>query len=150
MSDEYKPWAVTRTVQLGAPARDVWEVIGGFYTIHEWHPDITKSTIPTDQTCTRQLRRILAFPGQDPTVEELDELDNVDFHYRYHWHAGPWGEDVKNYRASLRAFRGDLDKTCTVVWSSTFDYPTDAISQFYQNGFAELSRRFPLSPDTHK
>ncbi|MEO8036261.1 MAG: SRPBCC family protein [Acidobacteriota bacterium] len=139
-----KYWHVIRSVVLGAPAADVWEVIGGFYTIQEWHPDISKTEIPPAQTQTRQLRRILTFPGLPVTTEELVSMDNDDFHYRYKWYQGPWGEEVKNYQASLRVFSGDLDTTCIVQWESTFDYPTDAISDFYWHGFHALEKRFPL------
>ena len=143
LPDEH--WHVVRTVTLGASASAVWEVIGGFFTIHEWHPDITLTEIPPDQTAVGQLRRILTFPGQPKAQEELVSMDNDDFHYRYKWHLGAWGEQVKNYQASLRVFAGDLDKTCIVSWESTFDYPTDAISDFYLHGFRELQKRFPLT-----
>ena len=142
----YKPWHVVRCVMLGAPAAKIWEVIGGFYTIHKWHPDITETEIPSEQTNTRQLRRRLTFPGQPVTTEELVSMDNSYFHYCYKWYQGEWGEKVKNYHASLRVFSGDLDKTCIVQWESTFDYPSDAISDFYRNGFRALEERFPL-PD---
>ena len=141
--DGYKHWQVTRTVELPASRDAVWEVIGGFYTIHHWHPDIALSEIPPEQTETRELRRLLTFPGQPKTVEELVSMDNEDCHYRYKWHAGPWGEDVRNYHASLRVVAGDLDQSCLVQWASEFDYPTDAISQFYENGFQSLRERFP-------
>ena len=140
----YKKWHVIRSVVLGAPAAQVWNVIGGFYTIHEWHPDISKTEIPAKQTKTRQLRRLLTFPGQPKTTEELVSMDNDDFHYRYKWYQGAWGEKVKNYQASLRVLSGDLDKTCIVQWESTFEYPTDAISDFYWSGFRELEKRFPI------
>jgi hypothetical protein len=140
----YKQWHVIRSVVVGAPAAKVWDVIGGFYTIHEWHPDISKTEVPAEQTQTRQLRRILTFPGQPNTTEELVSMDNDDFHYRYKWYQGAWGEEVKNYQASLRVLAGDLDKTCIVQWESTFEYPTDAISDFYWHGFWELEKRFPL------
>ena len=81
-----------RTVELGRPAATVWDVIGGFFTIHDWHPDITADGDPADQTTTRQLRRLLTFPGQPKTTEELISMDNDDYHYRYQWHAGAWGE----------------------------------------------------------
>lgn len=146
MADEgYKHWKVIRTVELPAARDAVWEVIGGFYTIHHWHPDITLSEIPPEQTETRELRRLLTFPGQPKTTEELVMMDNDDCHYRYKWHAGPWGEDVRNYHASLRVVAGDLDQSCLVQWASEFDYPTDAISQFYENGFQSLRERFPAS-----
>ena len=99
----------------------------------------------TDQTDTRQLRRILTFPGQPKTTEELVSMDNDDFHYRYKWHAGDWGERVKNYHASLRVLAGDLDTTSVVQWQSTFAYPTDAITDFYEHGFRALLQRFPLT-----
>ena len=140
----YKHWHVIRSVELEARAAVVWDVIGGFYTIHEWHPDIVKTEVPPEQTQTRHLRRILTFPGQPTTTEELVSMDNDDFHYRYKWYEGQWGEEVKDYKASLRVFSGDLDKTCIVQWESTFEYPTDAISDFYWNGFRELEKRFPV------
>lgn len=140
----YRPWHVVRTAELGAPAAAVWDVIGGFYTIHEWHPDIEKTEVPPEQTQTRQLRRILTFPGQPTTTEELVSMDNEDFHYRYKWYKGQWGENVKDYRASLRVFSGDLDRTSIVQWESTFEYPTDAISDFYRHGFEALQRLFSL------
>lgn len=146
MADEgYKHWTVIRTVELPASRDAVWEVIGGFYTIHHWHPDIALSEIPPEQTETRELRRLLTFPGQPKTIEELVMMDNEDCHYRYKWHAGKWGEDVRNYHASLRVMAGDLDQSCLVQWASEFDYPTDAISEFYENGFRSLRERFPKS-----
>lgn len=141
---EDKHWHIIRSVELGAPAATVWDVIGGFFTIHQWHPDIELTEIPRGQTETRQLRRLLTFPGQPKTTEELVSMDNADFHYRYKWYEGPWGEEVKNYKAFLRVFSNDLDKTCSVQWESTFDNPEDAISGFYLNGFHELQKRFPL------
>ena len=141
-TNEPQFWDVTRTVTLNAPADKVWEVIGGFYTIHLWHPDISETEIPKDQTDTRQLRRILTFPGQPKTTEELVSMDNEDFHYRYKWYAGKWGEEVKNYKSSLRILNGDLKETCMVQWSSTFNYPGDAISEFYLNGFRSLQKIF--------
>ncbi len=143
-SGVYQHWHVVRCVELGAPAASVWDVIGGFYTIHEWHPDITKTEIRDNQTQTNQLRRVLTFPGQPTTTEELVSLDNSDFHYKYKWHEGPWGEEVKNYKASIRLLSGDLDKTCIFQWQSTFDYPSDAISDFYWHGFEALQKRFPI------
>ena len=140
----YKHWSVTRTVELNATAEEVWNVIGGFYTIHDWHPDITDTEVPREQNEVRQLRRLLTFPGQPKTTEELVFMDDPDFHYRYKWYAGEWGEDVKNYQAWLRVFAGDQNKTCTVQWSSTFDYPTDAISEFYLHGFKALQGLFAV------
>lgn len=143
-ADTYRDWHVIRAVEVGAAAAAVWEVIGGFFTIHLWHPDIALTEISPTQTDTRQVRRILTFPGPPKTTEELVSMDNDDFHYRYKWFAGGWGERVKDYHSSLRVIAGDLDLTSIVQWQSTFSYPTDAISDFYEHGFQALLERFPM------
>ncbi|HEY0312912.1 MAG TPA: SRPBCC family protein [Allosphingosinicella sp.] len=143
--DGYQHWRVVRTVGLAAPRDAVWDLIGGFYTIHHWHPDIALTELPQEQCDTRQVRRLLTFPGQPKTTEELVMMDNDDCHYRYKWHAGQWGEEVRNYHASLRVIAGDLDAVCMVQWACEFDYPSDAISTFYGNGFRSLSERFSAS-----
>jgi hypothetical protein len=138
----YRSWHVVRTVELRAPASEVWQVIGGFFTIHLWHPDIIKTEIPANQTQTPALRRLLTFPGQPTTTEELVLIDNDNFHYRYKWYEGEWGERVKNYVADLRVFDLDMAARSVVQWSSTFSYTEDALSEFYLNGFGALQSRF--------
>ena len=139
-----KRWRVVQTVELGAQARDVWDVIGGFYTVHLWHPDITRIEVPPGQTETAALRRLVTSPGRPKTTEELVMMNNDDFHYRYKWHAGQWGEKIKNYVADLRVFDVSMAERSIVQWSSTFDYCEDALSAFYQNGLRVLQERFPL------
>lgn len=139
----YKDWRVVQSIELGASAEEIWEVIGGFFTIHEWHPDITELEVLKEQTETREMRRLLTFPGQPKAIEELVMLDNDDFHYRYKWHAGTWGEMIHKYYSDLRVF--DLKGGTSIVqWIATFYYKEDAISEFYQRGFDELLKRFPL------
>jgi hypothetical protein len=144
MNKVYKDWHVAQTVELGATAQEVWDLIGGFYTIHKWHPDIHQTEVPPEQTETNALRRLLTFPGQPKTTEELIMMDNAGFYYTYRWHAGAWGEQVQKYVASIRVFEIDDGSKCTVQWSSTFYYFEDALHDFYWNGFRELQKRFPL------
>jgi hypothetical protein len=138
-----KPWRVLQTVELHAPAFEVWGVVGGFYTIHLWHPDIMLTETPTDQTSQAAVRRVLTFPGQPKTIEELILMDNPNRHYRYKWHAGEWGERVKDYVADILVFETGVGERAIVQWSSTFTYFEDALSQFYWNGFKALQERFP-------
>jgi hypothetical protein len=139
----YRPQHVIRSVELPATADAVWAVVGGFFTLHCWHPDIERTEVVADQTETHAIRRRLFFSGQDPTIEELVALDEVERVSRYRWYAGPWGEIVKNYRACLRVCPADLDRSCLVTWESWFEHPEDAISDFYLRGFAALRRMFP-------
>lgn len=145
MTEEYRHWRVVQSVELGVPAAEVWAIVGGFYNIHLWHPDIAMSEVPLDQTDISAVRRVLTFPGQPTTTEELILMDNEDFHYQYQWHAGQWGECVQQYRAALRVFDLHVEARSIVQWSSTFCYTKDALSEFYWNGFRELQKRFPLS-----
>ena len=62
MAEQWKEWRVAQTVELGATAKDVWDLIGGFYTIHTWHPDIHLTEVPPEQTEMRALRRGLRYP----------------------------------------------------------------------------------------
>ncbi len=146
-SKTYRDWYVAQSVELGASASEVWDVIGGFYTIHKWHPDIVLSEVPAGQTDTNALRRELTFPGQPTTTEELIMMDNANFHYTYRWHAGPWGEQVQKYVASIRVIDIEDGQRCIVQWSSTFYYFEDALHDFYWNGFRALQARFPITSE---
>jgi hypothetical protein len=141
---KYRRWQVLQTVELGASAQDVWNVVGGFFTIHKWHPDIKCTEVPRLQTSQPAIRRVLTFPGQPKTTEELIDLCPGDYRYSYKWHAGAWGERVKDYRAEIRVFETELSKRSVLQWSSTFSYYEDALSEFYWNGFRALQQKFPL------
>ena len=140
-----RPFHVVQCVELGASAQAVWEVVGGFYTIHTWHPDIQRTEIPAKQTSVGPLRRELTFPGQPVTVEELVFQDNLGWHYEYKWHSGEWGERIKNYRAEIRVIELAAEGRALLQWSSTFTFTEDAISEFYWNGFRALQKRFPIT-----
>jgi hypothetical protein len=139
---EQKEWRIVRTVELHSSSTNVWEVVGGFFNIHLWHPDIENTEIPADQTSVSPLRRILTFPGQPKTTEELVSLENKNYFYDYKWHSGQWGEEVKNYRARIHVFDTFMSDRCMVQWSSTFRCNVDAVSEFYERGFAALKKRF--------
>jgi Polyketide cyclase / dehydrase and lipid transport/SnoaL-like polyketide cyclase len=137
-----KRWHVVQTVDLAASSDDVWRVVGGFYNIHLWHPDIALSEVPQHQTSMSPIRRILTFPGQPQTTEELVLMDNVNHQYQYRWFAGEWGERIRDYVSFIRVF--DLPNfRCVVQWSSTFYYVDDALSDFYKRGLRALQALFP-------
>lgn len=142
MAARSKQWKVVRTIELDAAAENVWATVGGFYTIHLWHPDIKKTQIGKDQVLMPQIRRILTFPGQPTTTEELVFMDNQNFCYGYKWHAGEWGEKIKEYRAEIRVVEIEVGKKCMVQWTGHFVYTEDALTQFYENGLAALVKKF--------
>ena len=148
---ELKTWHVVQTVELEPPASEVWDLVGGgFYIIHTWHPDITRTEVPPGQTETAAIRRLLTFPGQPKTTEELVMMNNEGFHYRgYKWHSGEWENASRN---TLPTFVFDLTmcKRSIVQWSSTFFYTEDALSEFYLNGLRGAGEAIPASRSREK
>lgn len=137
-----RQWKVVCTIELNAAAETVWETVGGFYTLHLWHPDIKKTQIGKEQVLIPQIRRILTFPGHPTTTEELVFMDNQHFYYSYKWHAGEWGEKIKEYHSEIRVVEIEVGKRCLVQWTGHFRYTEDALTQFYENGFAALVKKF--------
>jgi hypothetical protein len=137
-----KHWKVIRTKVLEASAEEIWEIVGGFYTLHLWHPDIQKTEIYPDQTSNKEIRRNLTFPGQPIATEQLIFMNNQDFYYGYKWFAGPWGEEVKEYHSEIRLVELEIGKKCLMQWTGHFFYTQDALSEFYDNGLNALAKRF--------
>ncbi len=88
-----RAWQIVRMVELGAPAREMRQVVGEFYTIHTCHPNIELMETPEDQDAQSTLGRILTFPGQPRTTEggciehtsstvsfsDLESINELDF-----------------------------------------------------------------------
>lgn len=139
-----KHWHVVHAAELGATAQEVWDLIGGFFTIHLWHPDIATTVVPDDQNSISPIRRLMTFPGQPSAIDELVILDNPGYYCRYKWFKGPWGERVQQYVSDLRVFESAMGKQCYVQWSAYFLCEEDAVSGFYLRGLDSLKKRFPL------
>jgi hypothetical protein len=137
-----KKWKVIRTIELNSSSEKVWAMVGGFYTLHLWHPDIQKTEIGLDQTSIPEIRRVLTFPGQPTTTEELVYLGNENRYYTYKWHSGPWGETFKEYHAEIRVVEIEIGKRCLVQWTGHFINEEDGLTQFYENGFSGLVKMF--------
>jgi hypothetical protein len=135
---EYKNWRVVAVCELNTSAAIVWHLVGGFYNLNQWHPDILICEVPEEQGEERDIRRKLIFPGQTPTWEELVFMDNETMRYTYKWHKGKWGETTQKYHAQIQVIETELDKRCLMQWSSTFYSSEDGLTQFYQNGFENL------------
>lgn len=141
-TSNYKNYKLFTEVELSAPASEVWDLVGGFYPIHHWHPDISLSEVPEDQGNERDIRRKLTFPGQDPTWEELVSMDNANMCYRYKWYQGTWGEMVQKYHAEIMVYELKPGETCVMRWSSTFFFSEDGLTAFYNHGYDNLIKKF--------
>ncbi len=120
----------------------VWDLIGGFNALADWHPAVEKSELEEGGTIRR-----LHLMGGGQIVEKLQQSDEDEHVYAYSILEGPL--PVKGYVAQIRV-RPDGDG-CEVEWSSSFEpagaSETDAVKAIqgiYQAGFDNLKQIFGM------
>lgn len=132
---------VSMSTKLGASTDQVWQMIGGFNTLPDWHPAIEKSEL-TDEGQERRL----SLAGGGTIIERLEHVDEKERLYSYTIESGPL--PVANYRATIRV-QDEGNGTCSVDWSSEFDADgasesdaQAAIQGVYQAGLDNLKKMF--------
>ncbi len=133
---------VSANTKLAVSAAMVWEVIGNFNALPDWHPAVESSEKEEKDGAT--LRR-LNLAGGGTIIEKLEHIDDKERLYTYSIISGPL--PVANYESTLRV--RDDGSGCTVEWSSEFDPTgegegdaTAVIRQVYEAGFENLKRMF--------
>jgi hypothetical protein len=126
------------------PAEKVWELIGGFNALADWHPAVENSELEEGGHVRR-----LSLVGGGTIVERLERLDDDSFRYRYSIIDSPL--PVADYVAELRVQKDDSGEGCEVQWSSEFNASgasvTDAekaIKDIYNAGFENLKKIFAM------
>ena len=131
---------VSMKTTIDAPAAKVWQTIGGFNTLPDWHPAVEASALEAGGK-----RRRLKLAGGGELVEEELGHDDGRRSYSYSILSGPL--PVANYRSTLTV-REEKDGSATVEWSSDFDpvgSETNAIEtmqQVYRAGLDNLRMMF--------
>jgi len=132
---------VNMNTNLAVSAERLWEMIGGFNALADWHPAIEKSELEQDGTIRR-----LSLMGGGSIVEQLEKMDDDGRVYRYSILESPL--PVANYTAEIKV-RDNEDGTSTVEWSSEFNPKdasevdaTKAIQDIYEAGFENLKKMF--------
>jgi hypothetical protein len=77
---------IVETVQVGEPAGEVWERIGRFGGVGEWHPMLRKVTSEGDEVGS--VRRTESIDGRT-SVERLVETSARPLFYRYRVESSP-------------------------------------------------------------
>lgn len=133
---------VERSIDLGAPAEDVWAAIGDFGALDAWHPAFARCEV--EQAGGETLCTLTTGDGAVLRERLLDHSDSA-MSYRYAIIESPL--PIEDYVASLavRAAGGG----CRVVWSSEFapkgvadDDAQAMIAGVYQAGLDSLKARF--------
>ncbi len=133
---------VSMSTKLSVPADQVWNVIGGFNALPNWHPAVKESKLDAGGRI-----RKLDLVGGGNITEKLERFDDKQQVYSYSIMQGPL--PVANYTATLKVNRAKDGKGCTVEWSSQFspsgaseEDARKAIERVYQAGFENLKKMF--------
>jgi hypothetical protein len=134
---------VSESIKLYTPAERVWEVIGAFGALADWHPLVRGCE--EDWEGTRQLRRLTLPDADDKLIERLEEHDDGSRHYTYSITGGPL--PLAEYTATIRVNEDDAS-SCTVEWSGAFEPSgvseqdaVDLVRSIYRAGLEALKYR---------
>jgi mxaD protein len=134
---------IVETAHVGEPAGEVWERIGGFGVVGEWHPMLAAvKSVGEDVGC---LRRTKTRDGAT-SIERLIDRSPEERFYRY---------KILSTALPVRGYVGELrvddngDGTSTVVFSARFeptlkDFRTiEEVRSFFKTGLGSIV-------DTHR
>lgn len=134
---------VEETIQLRAPAQDVWSVIGNFGGLADWHPAAVACVLSERGADTI---RTISIPGGGTLVERLQAHDDDAMSQTYSIVDGPL--PVGNYVSTIRVLP-ETDTSCRVHWAGRFEASgaPDEVAQkvvrgIYTAGLSALGERF--------
>ena len=133
---------VNMTTQVYVSPDQLWELIGGFNALPNWHPAVEKSELDSEGSV-----RTLSLAGGGQIVERLESRDHDERVYSYSIMNSPL--PVANYTATIRVREDEGGKNSVVEWSSEFNPAgapesdaIQAIQGVYEAGFANLRKMF--------
>jgi hypothetical protein len=110
---------VYQTLDVNAPADDVWEAIKDFDGLSNWHPLFAESVLVSgENNVPGTVRRLTVKDGGPIFEEELLEWDAWDRKLRYRI---IWEETlpVTDYQSTIQVLKTGRNKS-TVVWRGQF------------------------------
>lgn len=123
------------------PPEKLWELIGGFNALPQWHPAVEKSELEKGGTVRR-----LTLAGGGEIVERLEKMSEDQYSYTYSIVNSPL--PVTDYSATLR-LEDDGEGGCRVTWTGNFASQgvpeADAmkvVEGIYRAGFDNLRKMF--------
>lgn len=132
---------VNMTTDIDVAADELWNLIGGFNTLPDWHPAVESSELQEEG----QIRK-LSLSGGGTIIEKLEKVDPNERVYSYTIEDSPL--PVSNYRAEIKVKDNGEGKS-SVEWSSEFSAEgapesdaIEVIQGIYQAGFDNLKKMF--------
>jgi len=135
---------VNMQTELDVPAQQVWDLIGSFNALPDWHPAVESSELEKGG----QIRK-LRLAGGGTIVEKLETISDNERVYTYSIVDSPL--PVSDYMASISVRQDDDGDGTIVEWSSSFqaqgaseNEAVRAIEEIYEAGFNNLKRIFGM------
>lgn len=130
---------VAKSLTVAAPPAKVWQTVGDFCGIGDWHPAVEKC-VPSEKDGLKV--RTLSLKGGGTLVEEQVSRDDKVMSYTYTILSGPL--PVADYKSTLSvAPEGSGSK---LNWTGTFNakgapdtVAQDAISGIYESGLKAIA-----------
>ncbi len=140
---------VSAHVLINAPAQAVWEIMGAFDELHQWHPAVSASEISVGQVPQRgAIRRLTLGEGEVLIDETLTAYSDEQTQYSYVINGFPQGSlPLADYAATVRVvplgddlslamWRGDF--LATVGPEEDGEQARQLIDGFYRAGLDAL------------
>ena len=127
---------------VNAPINQVWDKIGGWCAIKDWHPVITDCK---EMRSGEQLRRVLTLDGGGEVNELLTGENETSYSYIIESGALP----VENYKSTFSVTALDNDKT-KITWQGNFtggkgktdQEAAEVMSGAYEAGLKAIAQDF--------
>lgn len=132
---------VEMSAELAVPPQQLWQTIGGFNALADWHPAVESSELEEGGKVRR-----LKLAGGGEIVERLIESDDNERLYSYEIIDAPL--PVQNYRATIRVRDAGDGRHSIVEWRGEFlprGPEADAVAVvqgIYQAGLDNLKKMF--------
>ena len=134
---------VTMSTPVAMNADALWQSIGSFAAIGQWHPMMER--VDSDGESKGSLRTLRLIGGAK-LVERLEDVSPTERLYRYSIVESPL--PISDYFAEIRV-KDNGDGTSTVEWSSDFNVNTSSerdvvktVQEVYQAGLDNLSKLY--------
>lgn len=145
---------VTKSVTINAPASEVWDEVGEFDDIDDWHPAVAKAEIVKGENDQVGAVRLLTLADDGGTTkEQLLSHDDAGMSYSYKILESVL--PVSNYKSTIKVEAAGKGAS-KATWSGSFqrkdlsDHPakeandkmaTSTISSVYQAGLDNLKKQ---------
>ena len=135
------------SINIPAPADQVWRLIGGFGSLPDWLPNIPKSALSEGGRV-----RHVTNSGGETIVEQLVAFDDPARSYSYAILEAPF--PITDYLSTLRVREGDGGCGARVEWSGRFtpkgvsdEEASRLFRGIYEDGLKALASRFVTKTD---